>query len=67
MDDFELERWIKDRPFRFLWIMSMIGVVVTMPLAALMNGGCALPFLAVSMIGSTLGGFFAFFEWTMEE
>ena len=61
-----MEQWIKDHPFAFIWIASMVGVLVTAPLAMLMNGGCALPFLALSLIGSTFGGFFAFMAWTME-
>ena len=62
----QFKQWVKDHPMRFIWIVSAIGVVVTAPLAVLMNGGCVLPFLAVSLIGYTFGGFFAFFEWAMD-
>ena len=60
------EQWVKDNPFTFLWIASIVLSVLALPLAFLMNGGCALPFLAIGLIGSTFGGLFAFFEWVMD-
>ena len=66
MNESTFEQWVKDNPFTFLWLASLVGVIVFAPLAALMNGGCALPFLAISLIGSTFGGFFAFFAWVMD-
>ncbi len=65
-NDEPFKQWVKDRPFAFLWIASLVLTVLALPCAALMDGGCALPFLAVGLIGSTFGGLFAFFEWTID-
>lgn len=64
---------IKDRPFRFVFLVSAMVLVVTVAVMAIAQFGFGLilywvsPIAAIALIGYVVGGIFALFEWLMVE
>ena len=67
------EKWIKDHPFTFVWMVSTTTFFITGLLMFVLSmfpmplhiPECLTPILAVSLIGTTFGAVFMFMEWTM--
>ena len=64
---------IKDRPFRFVFLVSAVTLVATVAIMAIAQYGFGLilywlsPIGAIALIGYVVGGIFALFEWLMVE